>query len=72
MHENHFLLGWFFRVTPTNVALGFRLGLVQNLRKATVAKTRQKALYHEHPLSFRFVPPKLINFTSEHVWMKTS
>lgn len=60
------------RFTPSNVALAYRLGLTQNLQIASLAKRRQKALYHEKPLSFRCVPPKLINLTSEHIWMKIS
>lgn len=54
----------------TNVALVYRLGLIQNLKMISVAKMRQKILYHEKPLNFGSVPPKPINFTSEHICIK--
>lgn len=67
-----FCLDGSYRLSLTNVALAYRLGLIQNLQTATLAKMRQKVLYHEKPLSFRCVSPKLINFTCEHIRMKTS
>lgn len=54
----------------TNVALVYRLGLIQNLKMVSVAKMRQKILYHEKPLNFGSVPPKPINFTFEHICIK--